>query len=151
MTLVRVIIIVVMLMVVATPGRAAAASGNLDVSAFITSWGACSVSNTQNITFADLNPLNPLDVQATGSVSVSCIGFNNNFTVGVTQVTPDPLLLTSGPNSIPYTLNLPTSVTAPLFFFGSRTIPIIANIAGNDYKLAPAGSYTDTVTLEISP
>jgi len=151
MALVRVIIIVVMLVVAATSGRAVAASGNLGVSAFITSWGACSVTNVQNITFADLNPLNPVDVLATGSVRVRCIGFNNNFTVGVTQVTPAPLLLTSGPNSIPYSLNLPTSVTAPLYIVGTRTIPITAHIAGNDYKLAPAGSYTDTVTLEISP
>lgn len=151
MALVRVFIIVFMLVVAATPGRAAAASGNLGVSAFVTSWGACSVTNTQNITFADLNPMNPLDVQATGSVRVRCIGFNQNFTVGVTQVSPMPLLLTNGPNSIPYTLDLPTSVTAPLYIVGTRTIPITAHIAGSDYKLAPAGSYTDIVTLEISP
>jgi spore coat protein U-like protein len=128
-----------------------ASSGNLSVSAYITSGGSCWVSGQQNIAFAPLDPFNPVNVQATGNVRVTCWGLSNTFTVGVTQVTPSPLLLINGSNSIPYTLDLPTSATARVFILGSITIPITAHIQGNDYRFAPAGAYTDTVTLQITP
>jgi spore coat protein U-like protein len=147
MALLRASIIAVLLLAAVGRGHAA----NLAVSAYITSWGYCSVINTQNIAFGNLNPLAPADVQATGNVRVRCFGFNNNFTVGVTQVTPSPLLLTNGPNSIPYTLDLPTSTSLPLYIVGSITIPITAHIRGTDYRLASAGSYTDTVTVQVTP
>jgi spore coat protein U-like protein len=154
MTLVRTLIIATLILVTSGTGHAAPAKGNLSVSAHITGVGWCVVRNTQNIAFGDLNPLAPVNVQATGSIDVRCLGFGSTFTVGVTQVTPDPLLLTSGSNSIPYTLDLPTSSTIPdggFINLVDLSIPITAHIQGTDYKLAPAGSYSDTVTIQITP
>src|SRR5512135_408584 len=108
-------------------------AGPLQVSAYITSSGSCSISSVQNIAFGNLNPLNPTDVQATGNVRVLCWGWSSNFTVGVTQVSPSPRFLISGPNSIPYTLDLPTSATRSLFLLGTINIPINAHIQGSDY------------------
>ncbi len=152
MSLLRVFIIALLILASTGFGYAAPAKGNLAVSAYITGVGYCMVNNTQNIAFGALNPLNPVNVQAAGSVGVVCLGFGSGFTVGVTQVTPSPLLLTSGPNSIPYTLELPTSATSTTGgLIVALTIPVKADIQGIDYKLAPAGSYTDTVTLQITP
>jgi spore coat protein U-like protein len=151
MALLKVFIIALLVLASISKGYAAPAKGNLAVSAYITGVGICWISNTQNIAFGALNPLNPVNVQASGSVSVRCINFSSGFTVGVTQVTPSPLLLTSGPNSILYTLELPTSATSPGGLIVDLTIPIKADIQGLDYKLAPAGSYSDTITLQITP
>jgi spore coat protein U-like protein len=151
MTQVRAFIIVGLILAIASIGHAAPARGNIAVSAYISSWGYCTVRNVQDIAFGAINPLNPVNVQATGYIRVRCIGYNSNFTVGVTQVTPSPLLLTSGPHSIPYTLDLPTSGTTPLFIVGNLDIPIKAHIQWADYKLAPAGSYSNTVTVQITP
>ena len=127
-------------------------AGPLSVSAYITSTGSCTILNTQTIAFGNLNPLNPTNVQATGNVRVRCWGWSSNFTVGVTEVTPSPNhFLTSGPNSIPYTIDLPTSATRPVFLVSAFNIPITAHIQGADYQLAPAGSYTDTVRIQVNP
>lgn len=148
MTLLRSVMFIILAMTFVVPGYAAS-SGNLSVSAYISSWGACWVTGTQNIAFGALDPLAPQNVQAGGSVRVWCVGIPGSFTVGVTQATPSPLSLTSGTNSIPYSLDLPTSATGRAY--RNITIPIIARIQGNDYRHAPAGTYTDTVTLEINP
>jgi spore coat protein U-like protein len=152
MPLLRTFIIVALLIAITSMGHAAPAKGNLAVSAYITGVGWCAVNSTQNVAFGTLNPLNPVNVQATGSISVRCLGFGSGFTVGVTQVTPSPLILTSGPNNIPYYLEVPTSATSSTGgLFVNLTIPIKADIQGINYKFAPAGSYTDTVTLQITP
>jgi len=152
MALLKIIIIAFLILVSISKGHAAPAKGNLDVSAYITGVGWCFVSNTQSIAFGTLNPINPVNVQATGNVSVTCLNFSSNFTVGVTQVTSSPLYLTSGSNSIPYTLELPTSATSATGgLVVNLTIPIKADIQGVDYKLAAAGNYSDTVTLQITP
>lgn len=152
MALLRTVTIALIIFGTTVAGHAAPARGNLSVSAYITGVGYCLVTNTQDIAFGTLNPLNPVNVQASGSVSVLCLGFGRGFTVGVTQVTPSPLLLTNGSDSIPYTLELPTSVTRTTGgLLVSFTIPIKADIQGIDYRQASAGNYTDTVTLEITP
>ncbi|WP_041531362.1 spore coat protein U domain-containing protein [Syntrophotalea carbinolica] len=150
MALRRVLIFMILVLAVAVPGHAAS-SGNLAVSAYITSWGACWVSGTEDIAFGALDPLDPQNVQATGSVNVTCFGFSSNFTVGVTQLTPSPLYLENGANSIPYTLDLPTSGSGVVGFFGAVSVPVTAHIQGSDYRFAPAGSYVDTVRVEINP
>ena len=152
MSVLKTFITAVLILATGSIGHAAPAKGNLAVSAYITGVGWCFVSNTQNIAFGTLNPLNPVNVQASGSVGVTCLNFSSNFTVGVTQVTPSPLHLTSGSNSILYSLELPTSATSATGgLVVNLTIPIKADIQGVDYKLAPAGNYTDTVTLQITP
>ena len=152
MTFLRTFIIVAVLIMVTGTAQAAPAKGNLAVSAYITGVGYCLVNTTQNIAFGALNPLNPVNVQAAGSISVVCLGFGSGFTVGVTQVTPSPLTLKSGANTIPYYLEVPTSATSSTGgIIVNLTIPIKADIQGVDYKFAPAGSYSDTVTLQITP
>lgn len=163
MAILRTITVFIFLLTVVVPGYAAS-SGNLAVSAYILSWGSCRVSSTENIAFGTLNPLSPADVQATGSVTVRCSGNprppsgappgpggygHMDFTVGVAQSTPSPLNLSNGSYLIPYTLDLPTSATGPRNT--DIYIPITAHIQGSDYMLAPAGTYTHTVTLQIDP
>lgn len=162
-------IIVIFLFMIADPCFAGSTTGSLAVSAYITSTGWCTVKSTQNIAFGALYPLNPVDVQASGRVTVNCHsgggwgwqwkpGSNSNsFTVGVTQVTSSPLTLKNSSNSnstITYTLDLPTSASTTTSSRSNNielTIPITATIQGANYKTAPAGSYTDTVTLQITP
>jgi spore coat protein U-like protein len=152
MAYLRTFIIVFLILAMTGMGHAAPAKGNLAVSAYITGIGWCIVNTTQNIAFGTLNPLNPVNVQASGSIGVRCLGFGSGFTVGVTQVTPSPLSLKSGSNKIPYYLEVPTSATSTTGgILVDLTIPIKADIQGLDYKLAPAGPYTDTVTLQITP
>lgn len=151
MSQLRVFIIALLILASFSKVYAAPAKGNLAVSAFITGVGFCLVNTTQNIAFGALNPLNPVNVQASGSIGVMCLGFGSGFTVGVSQVTPSPLTLKSGPNTISYYLEAPTSATSPTGGIVNLTIPIKADIQGLDYKFAPAGSYTDTVTLQITP
>lgn len=151
MTLLRTCILSLLFTTMAVSSQAAS-SGNLAVSAYITSYGYCWVSGTNDIAFGNLDPLNPQNVQASGRVDVRCLGFSGDFTVGVTQSTPSPLYLENGSNTIHYTLDLPTSGTGTVpFLIGSISIPVTAHIQGSDYQFAPAGSYTDTVTLEINP
>lgn len=150
MTLLRAAITAAFIMAAAAPGYTASRA-DLAVSAYITSWGYCWVENAQDITFAPLDPLNPVNVQATGNIRVGCLGFSNNFTVGVTQVTPSPLLLINGSHSIPYTLDLPASTSGPVYLYGSINVPVTAQIQGADYRMAAAGSYADTVTIQITP
>ena len=152
MTLLRALIIVALILATTLTGYAAPAKGNLAVSAYITGTGYCLVNATQDIAFGALNPLNPVNVQASGSVGVVCLGFGTGFTVGVTQVTASPLTLKSGANTISYYLETPTSATSSTGgLIVNLTIPIKADIQGINYKYAPAGSYTDTVTLQITP
>jgi spore coat protein U-like protein len=152
MAILRAFITVALIIATTSMGHAAPAKGNLAVSAYITGVGFCLVNTTQNIAFGALNPLNPVNVQASGSISVVCLGFGSGFTVGVTQVTPSPLNLKSGANKIPYYLEVPTSATSTTGgIIVNLTIPIKADIQGLDYKFAPAGSYSDTVTLQITP
>jgi hypothetical protein len=137
-------------MMMAVPAQAAS-NGNLAVSAYITSWGYCWVHGTADIAFGDLDPLNPRNVQATGNVDVRCLGFSGNFTVGVTRATSSPLYLENGSNTIPYTLELPTSATGTAFIIGAISIPVTAHIQAGDYQFAPAGSYSDIVKVQINP
>lgn len=148
----RTFLIALLVLSTTVRGYAAPANGTLAVSAYLTGTGYCILNTTQNIAFGVLNPLTPVNVQATGSVSVTCLNFGTGFTVGVSQVTPAPLTLKSGSNTIPYYLEVPTSgtsVTGGLIV--NLTIPIKADIQGTNYKYAPAGSYADTVTLQITP
>jgi spore coat protein U-like protein len=159
----RAYIIIAFLLSTASLSFAASATGSLTVSAYITSMGRCTLTSTTNIAFGSLYPLNPVDVEASGSVVVRCWrggrrpNSSNTFTVGVTQVTSSPLTLknsTNSSNTITYTLpDLPASVTGSTSNANivDLTIPITAKIQGTAYQTAPAGSYSGTVTLEISP
>jgi len=151
MAILRTFLIVALMLATTAPGHAAS-KANLAVSAYVTGTGVCFLNTTQNISFGTLNPLNPVNVKATGSVSVTCLNLGAGFTVGVTQVTPSPLTLKSGSNTIPYYLETPTSASSPTGgLIVNLTIPITADIQGVNYQLAPAGTYTDTVTLQITP
>lgn len=150
MNLLRDFLLSVLLTMLAFPAQAAS-SINMGVSATVVSVGYCRVIDHEDITFGPLNPLDPQNVQAAGSVRVRCYGFSGNFTVGASQSTSSPLYLVNGSNAIPYTLDLPTSVSGPIYFIGSLSIPVTAHIQGSDYRFAPAGSYADTVTVQINP
>lgn len=153
------IIFLIVVLVFATAGMAYAASalGTLAVSAIIPlNNGNCSVQSTQNISFGALDPLSPPPVvTASGSVTYKCTGLGNKgATINVTLATPTPLTLkrtTLPANPIPYIVDLPVAAFIPPNGSGSVTIPITAEIYGSDYQLAPAGTYTDTITVQLTP
>lgn len=137
-------------------GNAYAASGSLAVSAIIPlNNGNCSVQGTQSINFGALNPLNPQLVTASGSITYKCKGLGNTgATIAVTLASPTPLSLKlSGTPaySIPYSVQLPTNTYIPPNGSGTVAIPITAQVLGTDYKLAPAGTYADTITVTLTP
>ena len=152
MALLRAFITAALILATTGQGHAAPVKGSLGVSAYIVGTGYCILNSSTDIAFGNLNPLNPVPVTASGSVSVVCLGFGTGFTVGVTQTTPSPLTLKSGANTIGYYLEAPTSATSTTGgLIVNLTIPIKADIPALNYKYAPAGSYTDSVTLAINP
>jgi spore coat protein U-like protein len=152
MALLRAFILAALILATTSQGHAAPVKKSLGVTASVIGTGYCILNSTQDISFGALNPLNAVPVQATGNVSVVCLGFGTGFTVGVSQVTPSPLTLKSGSNTISYYLEAPTSATSATGgIIVNLTIPIKADIPALNYKYAPAGSYSDTVTLQINP
>lgn len=150
-------VLLILLAMLVSAGSAYAARGNLAVSALIPlNNGSCSVQGTQAINFGSLTPLNPQSVvTASGSITYKCKGLGNSgATIAVTLASPTPLTLklSATPGySIPYSVELPTSTYIPPNGTGTLAIPITAQILGTDYKLAPAGTYADTITVTLTP
>lgn len=124
---------------------------NLTVSATVTSSGNCRIFSVAPISFGSLDPLNPIDVQATGEIEVDCAGNDPNFTLAVSVVDTLPLYLEKGPDKIEYALDLPAVRTVNLKASKKITIPVTAAIDGEHYRTAPPGLYEDTVTVMITP
>lgn len=138
-----------------SPGMAqgSTATNQLQASAIILGKGKCSfvTLGPHAINFAPaLNPFSAIDRSASVTFSVSCTGIGNGTSaVIVDRVGASQLYLSKGLDTIPYSLNLPTS--ASVTNNSPVTVTLTATIIGNAYKNAPAGDYSDTITINVTP
>jgi hypothetical protein len=130
-----------------------AATNQIQVAATILDRGHCSFATPgpYAINFSPaLNPLSAIDRSASVSISVECKGLGNKSgTVIVDRDGYSQLYLKKGPDTIPYSINLPTS--APVTNNTPVSITLTATIAGTAYQTAPSGDYSDTITINVTP
>jgi spore coat protein U-like protein len=134
--------------VMAMAGTAMAADADLDVSATVL--GVCTMVGG-SLDFGQLDPTNPIAHSANSTgVTVTCtngtaytITSNNGANASGSQKR-----LASGSNYIPYSITLPASTSGT---GAAQTVTIAGAIAAGAYTTSPAGTYTDTVVLSVSP
>ncbi|OPY65846.1 MAG: hypothetical protein A4E63_02827 [Syntrophorhabdus sp. PtaU1.Bin050] len=135
-------------------GALASGTNTLTVTATVT--GTCKfVSTTSTLNFGALDPSSSSDVNGSGTTTFWC-------TKGTTQT----LSANNGANwdgskrnmkdsasgdQIPYTLTLAPDGGTNQGPGSPRTLTISGTILNADYVSKTAGSYTDTVTLNITP
>jgi spore coat protein U-like protein len=142
--------------VMAMAGSVMAADSNtLTVSASVT--GTCKFSSpTSTLNFGALDPSVGTNVNGstttnfwcTKGVSTDAIVAGNglNFAVGKRQM-KDAV----STDVIPYTLTLTKDGNANVGPATPRTLTVAGNVLGTDYTAKTAGSYSDTVVLNITP
>lgn len=141
--------------VLAIAGSAMASGTNtLTVTASVT--GTCKfVSGTSTLNFGTLDPSLSSDVNGSGTTTFWC-------TKGTTQTlsanngtnwdgSKRNMKLTTGADLIPYTLTLTPDGSTNQGPGSPRTLTISGTILNTDYISKAAGSYSDTVTLSITP
>ncbi|MDA8156759.1 MAG: spore coat protein U domain-containing protein [Actinomycetota bacterium] len=138
-------------------GRALAGTktSSVAVSASVPS-GLCQfITTTAALNFGNLNPANPVNVNATASLTFLCFGRPVSY-----AVTHDGGLHNSGGQNrminadlvhyLPYSVSLnPTTGTANFFTF--QTVTVTGTVAGLDYQNAQSGNYSDTLTVTVTP
>lgn len=137
-----------------TSGAMAAGSNTLTVTAAVA--GTCRfVSATSTLAFGSLDPSVGTDANASGSTTFWCtkgttesISANNGASWDGTK--RNMLDSVSG-DLIPYTLTLTPDGNPNAGPGSPRTLAIAGTVLGTDYTAKSAGSYTDTVTLSITP
>lgn len=136
-------------------GALASGTNTLTVTASV--MGTCKFSSTTStLAFGALDPSDGGDVTASSTTQFWC-------TKGVTT---DTITAGNGANwdgskrnikdsasgdVIPYTLTLTKDANSNAGPSTPRTLTIAGGITGTDYTSKTAGSYTDTVTLTITP
>ena len=135
------------------PALGGTTTNQIQVAATILDRGHCSfvTPGPYAINFTPaLNPLSAIDRSASVSFSVKCNGLGNKpGTVIVDRDGYSQLYLEKGPDTIAYSLNLPTS--APVTNNTPVSITLTATIAGTAYMNAPSGDYSDTITINVTP
>lgn len=135
------------------PAFAASTSHQLQVAAMILDRGHCSfvTPGPYQISFDPaLDPLAAIERNASVTFQVNCKGIGNKgSTVIVNRSGSEQLYLTKGSDSIPYSLNLPTSRAVQ----NNRPVDITltATIAENSYRNASSGDYGDSITINVLP
>lgn len=142
--------------IVATAGAAMAADSNtLTVQASVT--GTCKFSSgTSTLNFGALDPSVGTNVNGstttnfwcTKGVTTDAIAANNGSNWSGTK---RQMLDTVSTDLIPYTLTLTPDGSANTGPASPRTLTIGGQVLGTDYTGKTAGSYSDTVTLNITP
>lgn len=135
-------------------------TASVAVSATVISKNQCRFqTGNAHIAFS-LNPLNPVDVspQDATTITVRCTGSGNPATFaisddgGVHDVVPGQKQLMATvagvPHYIPYTMSYsPTTIPRNT----TRRLVVTASVLGASYASAYAGTYTDLVTITITP
>ncbi|AMV72845.1 hypothetical protein DBW_2516 [Desulfuromonas sp. DDH964] len=126
-------------------GNAMAASQNATVDVSATVLATCKVNSGGALDFGTLDPVNDTGTKSATatSPSITCTS-GASFTVGDNS---DTYLLTDGTNSFSYSMTFPASGSGT---GTAQALAITGSVAATDYASAPAGAYTDTVTLTIT-
>jgi len=151
----KILSMVMVIGMLAMAGSAMASGTNtLTVSASVT--GTCKfVSGTSTLNFGALDPSSSSDVNGSGTTTFWC-------TKGTTQTlsagnganwdgSKRNMLDTVSSDKIPYTLTLTPDGGTNQGPGSPRTLTINGTILNADYISKTAGSYSDTVTLNITP
>jgi len=160
----RLVIGITLLILTITAGYVFAAdTANLSVTATIISPGNCRFAAGTTLNFGNLDPANPVDVNASTTVTIRCTrpGFPQPVTY---LISDDDGLYETGLNAnrmrhttiltqfLPYTMSIvPASATIPRNT--NTTITINGTVLGASYQgstVAP-GAYRDTVVISIIP
>ena len=137
------------------PAQGAALASLLQTSAVIPAGAGVCVFDTGGpyaIAFpAALDPFAPVPLStASVTFNVTCTGLaGGGKTVIIDRADGTQLFLKSGADKIPYSLNLPFSQKAKNG--KSAPLTLTATIAGAAYQSAPAGLYSDSITIEVLP
>ncbi len=125
-----------------------AATASLSVTASVTN--ACSITGG-TLAFGSLDTLSAPAVTATSSgVTVTCTK-GDSYTLAAgpgSHYTGSQAYLSNGTDTIPYSITVPTLSAGT---GSSQTIALTGSIASGAYSTASAGTYTDTVTLTVTP
>lgn len=138
-----------------SPAHAAALATLLQTSAVIPAGAGVCVFDSggpYSLDFpATLNPFAPAPVTtASVTFNVTCTGLiGGGKTVIVTRDDGSQLYLKSGEDKIAYSISLPFSQNAKND--KSAPLTLTATILGAAYKDAPAGFYSDTITINVMP
>ena len=147
-------VLMVMFMVAMAGSALASGTNTLTVSASVT--GTCKfVSGTSTLNFGALDPSSSSDTTGSGSTTFWC-------TKGTTQTlaagnganwdgTKRNMLDAVSSDKIPYTLTLTPDGGTNAGPGSPRTVTIGGTILNADYVSKSAGSYSDTVSLNITP
>jgi spore coat protein U-like protein len=137
------------------------ATGALPVTAVVLANSNCRFQNprTATVNFGVLDPGNPVDVNATATLTFRCNG--GNVTV-VFSISGDDGSYETGPAAarmrhatdlaqfLPYSLAMsPTSGRIPRNT--DQTLTFTGTVRGSDYGTASPGNYSDTVIVSIVP
>ena len=159
----KILIAFIILPIFVTASLSYAADSNVvSVTATVVSRGTCwFTTSTSALNFGNLDPSNPVDVNASTTIFFRCFRFFGQVTFFISD---DDGLYEAGPNRnrmrhstvateyLPYSFNLnPTSGTVPSSLFTNRTLTISGTVRGVDYQDARMGNYSDTVVVSIEP
>ena len=144
----------------AVPAFAASTTHTITVSATVS--GNCKFNTAGPTTLTVATGGGVIDPSAAGPATGS-VGVAFRCTTGTTStITKDDGLNSTGPgaprvklgtNFMPYTMTLTNAAQVGSGFGAGqdKTVTVNASIVAADYQNAPAGAYTDTVTLTIAP
>lgn len=126
-------------------GNALAASQDATVNVSATVQATCKVNSGGSLDFGTLDPVNDTGTTSATATnpSITCTN-GTGFTVGDNSAA---YKLTSGSNSFGYSMTFPASGTGT---GAAQDLAITGSVAATAYASAPAGSYTDTVTLTVN-
>jgi len=159
----KILITFIILSIFVTAGLSYAADSNVvSVTATVVSRGVCWFTTSNSaLNFGNLDPSNPVDVNASTNISFRCFRLFGQVTFFIGD---DDGLYEAGPNGnrmrhstvateyLPYSFNMnPTSGTVPSSLFTNRTLIVSGTVRGVDYQDAIMGNYSDTVVVSIEP
>jgi hypothetical protein len=156
-----VLILILSIFMTASIGYAADSS-SVSVTATVISNGSCSfTTHTAALNFGNLDPSNPVDVNATTSVLFRCFRW---FIFPVTYfIGDDDGLYETGPNAnrmrhtsvtteyLPYNFALSPQSGTITGNWANYTLTITGTVRGVDYQNAAMGNYSDRVVISIEP
>ena len=128
-----------------TAASAAMAGGTATLNVSATVQATCSITGgTLNFGFLDPT-LNGAVTANSSGVAVTC---TNSTGYTLSDASTNGYKLAFGGNDIPYTINYTKSGTGT---GAAQTVAIAGNIAAGTYGTVPAGTYTDTITISVTP